>query len=130
MEELNSTEQERLIISAYWPQRSTDEVLIGYGVSKRFIVYECVGLLLAFSNRIVKLPIGSKFISLNTQLSLSLMLSVILLLFLSGRNQKNLRGFYQLDEHGTPTHYINRYPPVSIRGHIGLSRKRFLQSLR
>jgi hypothetical protein len=128
MKELNSTEQEGLIISAYWPGISKDEMPIGYGVSKRFIVYESIGLLLAVSSRFVRLPIGSKFISLNPWFRLGLMLFTVLLLFLPGRRKKKLAGFYQLDELGTPTHYIGRNPPTNIRGHIGLNRKRFLQS--
>jgi len=126
MKELNATEQEGLIISAYWPQRSPDDIRIGYGMNRRFLLFEIVGGILTFSNRMVRLPIGSKFISVNPWWRLGLLLCLVLLLFLPNRYQKKMSGFYQLDEHGTPTHYIGRFPPASIRGHVGLSRKRFL----
>jgi len=130
MKELNSTEQEGLSISAYWSPRSRDEMPIGYGgITKRFILYQCLGLILVFSSKFVKLPIGSRFRAMNPWLLLSLTLFTILLSFLPGRQKKEMMGFYQLDEHGVPTHYIGSYPPVSIRGHMGLNRKNFLQSL-
>jgi hypothetical protein len=129
-QELTSTEQERLTISAYWPQIATEETPIGYGgLNKRFIIAECIGLLLTLSSRFVRLPVGSRFIALNPWLRVSFMLVMLLLLFLPGGQQRKKIGFYQLDAHGTPTHYIGRFPPASIRGHIGLSRKRFFQPI-
>jgi len=130
--ELNATEREEVVISAYWPPRLTDELPIGYsGGSKSFIVLESIGLILTLASEIIRLPIGAKFLPLWRRLSwvrLSFTLFLILLTHLSRRQQKKAKGFYQLDMHGTPTHYIGPDSPVSIMGHVGLSRERFLQS--
>jgi hypothetical protein len=130
MQELDATEQDGLIISAYWPQRSTDELPIGYGgISRRFVVAESIGLALTLINRFIRLPIGAKYRAMNPWLRTSLMLCITLLMVLPRRHPKKKVGFYQLDADGTPTHYIGHFPPAPIRGHLGLSRKKFLQSL-
>ncbi len=52
MKELDCTHQERLFISAYWLQRTKDELHVGYGVAKGYLVYQSVGIVVTVATRI------------------------------------------------------------------------------
>ena len=130
MEELERARAEKLFISAYWPRRNSDEMNIGYGVSKTGWIYKIVGTTFSVTNAVFSLfyepkvrpaiQPGLRFIPLAL---LSLTLAVLAL------QENKYQGYYQLDDRGIPTHFLNRLPPNSIKGRLGVGQKKFLERI-
>ena len=130
MEELEQAEAEKLFISAYWPRRNSDEMNIGYGISKTGRIYRIVGTTFSIINAVFSLfyepkvrpaiQPGLRFIPLAL---LSLTLAMLSL------RENKYQGYYQLDGNGVPTHYLNHLPPDIIKGRLGVGQKKFLERL-
>lgn len=129
MDELDRTHQERLFISAYWPQRAKDELHVGYGVAKGYLVYQSVGIVVTVTSRIFGMFFEPKIRSLRALLRVGPMLVISLIMPILAIRRRKQDGFYQLDEHGMPTFFIGKFPPESIQGRVGVSRKKFLKYL-
>jgi hypothetical protein len=129
MNELDVAQQKRLVISSYWPQKNDDELHVGYGVARDYLVYESAGIIFMLTNRIFRMIFEPKIRALNPWLRSGPATLITLALALLMKGKRKVSGFYQLDEHGTPTFFIGKFPPENIKGRVGISRKKFLQSL-
>ena len=130
MEELDSTIQERLLITAYWPRRHSDEPDIGYGITKEDMFYRVIGTIFSLATTSYNLFFEPKVrpILRPTIRFLPIMFTSLILGLLSTRAMKH-RGYYQLDDNGIPTQFLGRIPPESIQGYVGSNRKKFLKQL-
>jgi hypothetical protein len=126
MEELDRAYQEQLYISAYWPQRTQDELHIGYGVAKDLLIYQGITILFTLATRVFGMFFESKLRFFHPFLRFVFMLVINILMTTLTMRRRKLSGFYQLDAQGKPTVFISKSPPESIRGHIGVGRKKFL----
>jgi hypothetical protein len=126
MKELDRASQEQLFIAAYWPQRTQDELHVGYGVAKNLLIYQGVGLIFTLASRVFGMFFESKVRSFHPLLRIVPLMVIGTIITMQTGRQGKLSGFYQLDAQGNPTFYIGKIPPESIHGHIGISRKKFL----
>jgi hypothetical protein len=126
MKELDRTSQEQLFISAYWPQRTQDELHVGYGVAKGFLIYQSATIIFALASRFFGLFLEPKFRSFHPLLRFIPITVIGIIISIQAGRHRKLSGFYQLDAQGKPTFFIGKFPPESIQGHVGVSRKKFL----
>jgi len=130
MKELNRAIQKKLFISAYWPRRQADEPNIGYGIRKDYMIYQGAGAIISLATRGFTMffeprvrPTLRPLVRFAPILVISLILGILL-----NRSHK-YTGFYQLDDQGTPIHFLAPSLPESIQGRFGISRKKFLEQM-
>ena len=130
MQELESTVAEKLFIAAYWPQRNANEMNIGYGMSKMGRIYRVIGTTFSLANAIFSVFFEPKVRpAVKPGLRFLPVALLSLTLAMLAYRENKYQGYYQLDERGIPTHYINRLPPDVIQGRLGVGRKTFFERL-
>ncbi len=126
---IDQAEQNNILITAYWPQRHTDEPHIGYGRRKDAFAFQIVGTLFTLTSRVLGWfveprvrPIMKPWVRFALLLLPALSIGI-----LANRGNK-AKGFYQLDDEGRPVLFLSSAPPENIQGRMGVSRKRFLRN--
>ena len=116
-----------IVIVSYWPGQSSDEVAIGYGISKLELMIRIAIAIYSFTSAFYSLFIEPRFKPLErpgTRLLIS-MLPAGGMAILSLRERKK-QGYYQLDAQGRPVQFLSALPPDPIKGRAGISSKKFL----
>ncbi len=134
MKAMDRATQENIFVSAYWPRRHADETNIGYGVSKDLFLIQLAGVLYSLTIRLLGTFVEPKVrplirpwvrgVLLLPGVLPGLSLAILAFIFSSRRHQ--LIGFYQLDDEGRPVLFLAPLEPETIRGRIGVSRRKFL----
>ena len=122
---------ENILISAYWPAKGGDDISVGYGVQKTFIAFQLGMTLFRLISQLTNWflePRARTLMGPTTRL-LAFLLPGVILALLSNRGRK-YTGFYQLNNEGRPVQYLSPAPPESIKGRMGVGRKRFFEKVR